>query len=111
MLNPIYTRKTPFSESPFTSIEDIKGFIDHLTVIVDDAIGHEPKVLISLTYPDHAFPGMSLQEFREAIGELSFENLTTFEVTVFDGEDPDFNVGVLVTAEAGRIGVTVCWRM
>ena len=105
MLNPIHTRKTPFFGSPFASIEDIERFIDRLTVIVDDAIGHEPQISISLTYPDYAFPVMSQQEFREAMGELPFEALTTFEVTVFDGEDPDFTVGVLVTSGTGRVSV------
>ncbi|HVD41732.1 MAG TPA: hypothetical protein VNC16_12115 [Solirubrobacterales bacterium] len=106
MLNPIYTRKSPFSESPFASIEDISGFIDHVVAIVEDAIGREPVVSISFTYPDHVFPVMSQQEFREARKELPFETLTSFEVTVSDREDSDFMVGVLVhSGTGGRVGV------
>lgn len=106
MLNPIYTRKSPFSESPFASIEDIGGFVQHVVAVVEDAIGREPTVSISFTYPDRAFPVMSRQEFSEAENELPFETLTSFEVTVTDDDDPDFRVGVLVHPETGgRVGI------
>lgn len=105
MLNPIHTRKSPLYKSPFASMEDVDEYVDHVSEIVKDAIGHEPEVSVSLTYPDRAFPMMSRQEFQEAKGELPLQDVTTLDVTISDKQDSDFGVGLLLTAESGRVGV------
>jgi hypothetical protein len=97
VLNPIHTRDTPLAEWPFESTDDVDEFIIRVVEVVRDAMGAEPEVSVSATYPDRAFPMMKHDEFRSARAELPFEGLSTLVIKVQDPKDPDFAVNLLLS--------------
>lgn len=99
MLNPIHTRDTPLAEWPFESMDDVDEFVARVVEVVKDAIGTEPAVIVSVTYPDRAFPAMSCDEFRGARMDLPFEALSSLMVLAHDRDDPDFAVSLDLTDE------------
>jgi hypothetical protein len=107
MLSPIHTRTTQLDRWPFQSTAEVDEFVMQVVAIVSDAMGAEPEVSISITYPDKAFPRLSHAGFREAQTELPFDQITTLETLVHDKEDPNFSVSLLLTAKrhSGRLSV------
>lgn len=102
MLNPIHTRNVPLADCPFGSMDEVDEYVEHVVAVVKDAMGRQPEVSISLSYPDRSFPLMSRNEFRDAREELPFDGLTALDVNVHDDHEPDFGVDLLVTAGDGN---------